>query len=305
MPAMSKHIVLITGGSGLIGRALTASLQRDGHEVRWLSRTAGVRGGVQAFAWDVERGHVDPEALRGVDHIIHLAGAGIADRRWTAARKRELERSRVESARVLLRAVHGQGAAPGSFISAAGINYYGTGITAHVHTEEDPAGEGYIAHLSRLWEEAADAWAATCRVVKLRTPLVLAHEGGGLPKLALPARSGLGAPLGSGRQWMPWVHLDDLVRAYRHAIANKDMRGAYNVCAADQRTNRDFSRAVARALHRPFFLPAVPGLLLRLALGELSSILLGGSRASNAKLMATGFTFHHDALDAALKDCLG
>lgn len=297
--------ILITGGSGLIGSALTAALQRDGHEVRWLSRTAGVRKGVQAFAWDPERGTVAPNALVGVDHIIHLAGAGIADKRWSVARKRELEHSRAESARVLLRAVKAHGAAPKSFISAAGINYYGAETTAQVFSESDPAGPGYIAHLSRLWEEAADEWTPTCRVVKLRTPLVLARKGGGLAKLALPARFGLGAPLGSGRQWMPWVHLDDLVRAYEHALTNAAMRGAYNVCAGDQRTNRDFTKAVSKALGRPMFLPAVPGFLLKLALGELSSILLGGSRATNAKLLATGFTFRYDALDAALKDCLG
>lgn len=297
--------ILITGGSGLIGSALTKALERDGHEVRWLSRAAGERNGVMAFAWDVERGTVDPEALRGVDHIIHLAGAGIADQRWTAARKQELERSRVESAHVLLRAVKANSTAPKTFISSAGINYYGADTTEQVFTENDASGEGYIAQLSRLWEEAADAWSSTCRVVKLRTPLVLSHKGGGLAKLALPARFGLGAPLGSGRQWMPWVHLDDLVRAYRHAIANEAMHGAYNVCAGDQRSNRDFTKAVSKALGRPAFLPAVPGFLLKLALGELSSILLGGSRASNAKLLATGFTFRYDALDAALMDCLG
>lgn len=302
---MMKSVVLITGGSGFIGRALTAALQRDGHEVRWLSRKAGIHEGVKAFAWDMDQGRVDPDALGGVDHIVHLAGAGIADKRWTDARKVELERSRAESARMLLRAVQAAGISPKSFISAAGINYYGADTSAHIHAESDTVGQGYIAHLSRVWEEAADTWSSTCRVVKLRTPLVLAREGGGLAKLALPARFGLGAPLGSGRQWMPWVHLDDLVRAYQHAMANAGMHGAYNVCASDQRTNRDFSHAVARALHRPFFLPAVPGFLLRLALGELSSILLGGSRAANAKLVATGFTFRRDALDAALQDCLG
>ncbi len=298
-------IILITGGSGLIGSALTAALQREGHSVRWLSRTAGERNGVKAFAWDVERGTVDPEALRGVDHIIHLAGAGIADKRWTSTRKRELERSRAESARLLLRTANAQGFAPKSFISSAGINYYGADTTEQVFTENDAAGKDHIAHLSRIWEEAADEWASTCRVVKLRTPLVLSRQGGGLAKLAFPARFGLGAPLGSGKQWMPWVHLNDLVRAYQQALTNTAMRGAYNVCASDQRTNRDFTKAVSQALGRPMFLPAVPGFLLKLALGELSSILLGGSRASSAKLIATGFTFQYDTLAAALKDCLG
>lgn len=297
--------ILITGGSGLIGSALTKALQQDGHAVRWLSRTAGERNGVKAFAWDVDQGTIDAAALEGVDHIIHLAGAGIADKRWTDARKKELEQSRAESARLLLRTAKAQGFAPKSFISSAGINYYGAVTGEHIFTENDAPGTDHIAHLSKVWEEAADEWAPLCRVVKLRTPLVLARDGGGLKKLSLPVRFGLGAPLGSGKQWMPWVHLDDLVRIYQHALTNEAMRGAYNVNASQQPTNRDFTKAVAKALNRPMILPPVPGFLLKIALGELSSILLEGSRATNAKLLATGFTFRYDTLAPALKDRLG
>ena len=296
--------ILITGGSGLIGSALTKALQHEGHSVRWLSRTAGERNGVKAYAWDVDKGTMDAVALQGVDHIIHLAGAGIADKRWTDARKKELERSRAESARLLLRIAKAQGFAPKSFISSAGINYYGAVTSEHVFTENDAPGHDHIAHLSKVWEEAADEWARLCRVVKLRTPLVLARDGGGLKKLAMPVRFGLGAPLGSGKQWMPWVHVDDLVRIYQHALANDAMHGAYNVNASEQPTNRDFTKAVANALGKPMFLPAVPDFLLKLALGELRSILLGGSRASNAKLLGTGFTFRYDTLAPALKNCL-
>jgi uncharacterized protein (TIGR01777 family) len=296
--------ILITGGSGLIGSALTKALQKDGHAVRWLSRTAGERNGVKAFAWNVDKGTMVASALQGVDHIIHLAGAGIADKRWTNARKKELERSRAESARLLLRTANAQGFAPKSFISSAGINYYGAVTGEHVFTENDAPGTDHIAHLSKVWEQAVDEWAPVCRVVMLRTPLVLAHDGGGLKKLAMPVRFGLGAPLGSGKQWMPWVHLDDLVRIYQHALTNEAMRGAYNVNASEQPTNRDFTKAVAKALGRPMFLPAVPGFLLKIALGELSSILLEGSRASNVKLLGTGFTFRYDTLAPALKDCL-
>lgn len=297
--------ILITGGSGLIGSALTKALQQDGNAVRWLSRTAGERNGVKAFAWDVDQGTIDAAALEGVDHIIHLAGAGIADKRWTDARKKELERSRAESARLLLRTSKAQGLAPKSFISSAGINYYGAVTGEHIFTENDAPGTDHIAHLSKVWEEAVDEWAPVCRVVKLRTPLVLARNGGGLKKLAMPVRFGLGAPLGSGKQWMPWVHVDDLVRIYHHALTNEAMRGAYNVNASEQLTNRNFTKAVAKALNRPMILPPVPGFLLKIALGELSSILLEGSRATNAKLLATGFTFRYDTLAPALKDRLG
>ena len=296
--------ILITGGSGLIGSALTKALQQEGHTVRWLSRTAGTHNGVKAFAWDGTKGTMDATALQGVDHIIHLAGAGIADKRWTDARKKELEQSRAESARLLLRVAKAQGFAPKSLISSAGINYYGAVTGEHTFTENDAPGTDHIAHLSKVWEDAVDEWAPLCRVVKLRTPLVLARDGGGLPKLAMPVRFGLGAPLGSGKQWMPWVHLADLVRIYQHALTHEAMHGAYNANAPEQPTNRDFTKAVAKVLGRPMFLPAVPGFLLKIALGELSSILLEGSRASNAKLLGTGFTFQYDTLSSALKDCL-
>jgi uncharacterized protein (TIGR01777 family) len=206
---------------------------------------------------------------------------------------------------LLLRTAKAQGFAPKSFISSAGINYYGAVTGEHVFTENDAPGTDHIAHLSKVWEDAADEWAPLCRVVKLRTPLVLARDGGGLKRLALPVRFGVGAPFGSGKHWMPWIHLEDLVRAYQHALAQEAIQGAYNVCATEQPTNRDFTKAVAKVLGRPMFLPAVPGFLLKIALGELSTILLGGSRASNSKLVGTGFTFRYDTLVPALKDCLG
>jgi uncharacterized protein (TIGR01777 family) len=256
------------------------------------------------YAWDVDKGTMDGAALQGVDHIIHLAGAGIADKRWTDARKQELERSRAASARLLLHTAQAMGIAPKSFISSAGINYYGAVTTGHVFTETDAPGTDHIAHLSKAWEEAADQWASVCRVVKLRTPLVLARDGGGLAKLAMPVRLGLGAAFGSGDQWMPWVHVDDLVRIYQHALTHEAMRGAYNVNASEQLTNRDFTKAVAKALGKPMFLPSVPGFLLKIGLGELSTILLGGSRASNVKLLGTGFSFRYGTLAPALRDCL-
>ncbi|MBS1583218.1 MAG: TIGR01777 family oxidoreductase [Bacteroidetes bacterium] len=296
--------VLITGGSGLIGRALTQALVAEGHTVRWLGRGHGRRMDVPVFTWDVPRGTVDPRALDGVEHIVHLSGAGIADRRWTAARKRELHASRVDAADLLRQAVMAGGTDIRTFVSAAGIGYYGAVTTDHVFTEEDRPGTDFIAQLSAAWEQAADAWTPLCRVVKLRTAMVLSGEGGALPRLAAPVRWGAGAALGSGKQWVPWVHRDDLVQAYVRAITDEALHGAYNVAAPGTTDNRTLMRTIAQVLHRPFFLPAVPGMLLRAALGELSDVLLHGSRVSAQRLLDTGFRFRHPELRPALAGLL-
>ncbi|MBP7516041.1 MAG: TIGR01777 family oxidoreductase [Flavobacteriales bacterium] len=296
--------ILITGGSGLVGSALTPALQREGHSVRWLSREAGTTNGVRRHAWDITRGTIDAEALDGVDHVIHLSGAGIADNRWSEAWMRELYLSRGGAARLLLKKAQEAGARPKSFISASGIGYYGAVTTGHLFKESDPAGTDAIGRLTKDWEDAADEWAPLCRVVKLRTPMVLARDGGALKRLSATFRLGLGAALGTGQQWMPWIHIDDLVTTYARAVDDEHMNGAYNVVADEQPHNTDFMREVAKVLRRPFFLPNVPAFALRLAFGELSVILLEGSRASGERLAATGIRFRHTTLGSALQHAL-
>ena len=296
--------ILITGGSGLIGTHLTSTLRTAGHTVRHLSRTPGGRSDVPVFTWDVEQGVLDPAALAGVDHIVHLAGAPIDHGRWTPRRVQELIDSRAESARLLLRVAREQGTRPTSFVSAAGINYYGAVTSDHIFTEDDPPGNDTIGRISRAWEDAVDEWCDHCRVVKLRTPPVQAADGGALPRLAGLARWGLAAPLGTGRQIWPWVHIDDLVAAYVRAITDPVLQGAYNVCAPEQPDNRTSMRTLARVLHRPFLLPPVPGILLRLLLGGVADALLHGSRISGSRLKATGFTFQYPELEPALRDLL-
>lgn len=298
-------IILITGGSGLVGQPLTQAYQREGHTVRWLSRTPGSVNQVRRYAWDTERGTVDPEALDGVEHIVHLSGAGIADTRWTEGRVRELCSSRGGAARLLLKAANEHGCTPKSFISASGTGIYGAITNDHVFSEEDPAASDTIARITTDWEDGADAWKPTCRVVKLRTPMVLARDGGALKRLSVPFRFGLGAALGTGKQWMPWVHIDDLVATYVKAVNDERMNDAYNVVADEQPRNKVFMQSVAHALHRPFFLPNVPAFALRMALGELSAILLEGSRVSNAKLLSTGLRPGFRTLSSALLDTLG
>ena len=296
--------ILITGGSGLVGSHLTALLVEEGYAVRHLSRNPKPGSPIHTYKWDIEAGSVDPAALENVDHIIHLSGAGIAEKPWTKGRLRILYSSRVDAATLLRREVEQSGAWPKSFITASGINYYGAETSEHIFTESDPPAEDTVGKLTQAWEEAADAWAPHCRVVKLRTAVVLAQEGGALPKLAKPARWGLSAPLGSGKQWMPWVHIEDLAHAYLHAIRNAEMQDAYNLVAPEDVQNQEFMRELAEVFHKPFFVPNVPGFAIHAVLGELSKLILEGSRASNAKLVASGYIFRHPKLRATLEGLL-
>lgn len=296
--------VLITGGSGLVGRRLTTALLARGYAVRWLGRHPDAHDPVPCFHWDIAAGTVDARALAAVDHIVHLSGAPIADKRWTPARMKELYASRGGAARLLLKAAREQGVRPRSFISASGIGYYGAVTSEHLCTESDPPGADTIAQLTLDWEQAAEAWTSLCRVVELRTAVVLAREGGALPRLAAPARWGLGAAFGNGRQWMPWIHVDDLVAAYVLAVEDDRLHGAFNACAPEQVTNADLVQAVCRTLHRPFWPVGVPAFVLRLLLGEMSDALLHGSRASCERLRAAGLRFGHPSLGEALRATL-
>lgn len=291
--------ILITGGSGLIGSALTKALTARGHSVRHLSRAPGNRNGVHAFAWNVPQRTIDVSALESVDHIVHLAGENIIAKRWTPERLRLCEESRTESARLVLRAAREVGTRPKSFISASGVGYYGAQTLDHIFTENDANATDTIGKLTRAWEDAVDEWAVVSRVVKLRTPVVLAKEGGAWPRFAQLARWCILAPLGSGKQWMPWVHIDDLVRAYVAAIDDTTWQGAYNVVAPEHHTNRTFMRVVAQAVHRPLFPIAVPGFVLKAAMGEMAGLLTEGSRAGSVRLGATGFDFLHPTLAGA------
>lgn len=297
--------VLITGGSGLIGTALTQLLLREGFAVRHLRRSAKPDAPVPTFEWDVVKGFIDPRAVENVDHIIHLSGANLAAKRWTAARRAELHASRAGAADLLFQTATAHGTWPRTFISASGVNYYGTYTSDHIFTEDDPAADDFIGQLCQAWKAAAGQWATHCRVAVLRTPVVLARTGGALEKMAAPARLGLAAPLGSGKQWMPWVHIDDLARAYLYVIRNEAMHGAYNVAAREQVRNLEFMHAVAKALHRPFFLPPVPGLLLRSLMDGPANLVLHGSRVSSERLEGSGFVFKHPRLAEALETLLG
>jgi uncharacterized protein (TIGR01777 family) len=292
--------IILAGGSGFLGQALQARLQRDGHAVANLSRHP--RPDVQEdLPWTPD-GTSGPwaAALEGADAVINLAGEGIADERWTDERKLALRTSRVLSTRSVVVAIRGLTRPPAVLLNGSAIGYYGA-RGDEVVTESTPPGADFLADLCVEWEREAEQASPVTRVVLLRTGLVLHPDGGVLARMLLPFRMGVGGPLGSGTQYMPWIHRDDWVDMAVWLITNPHARGAYNATAPAPVSNADFTRALGRALHRPTFLP-VPGFALRVALGEIATSILIGQRAIPARAEEAGFQFRFTNIDAAFAD---
>lgn len=292
--------ILISGGSGLIGSALTKLLMANGHEVNHLSRSKSSENNIPTFVWNLAKGEIDEAAFDGVEAIIHLAGAGIADERWTEKRKKIIIDSRVESANLLYRKAKELKPPLKVFISASGINYYGMKTTDKIYTEEDRPTDDFIGKCCLLWEEAADQFDDIARVVKLRTGVVLSAKGGALEKIAKPIKLGVGAPLGSGKQWVPYIHIDDLCAMYLEVLENETYEGVYNAVNGDHITNKDLTKKTAKVLGKPLWLPNVPSFVLIAALGDMSGLVLDGSRASAEKIKNQGFEFRFENLEEAL-----
>lgn len=294
--------ILITGASGLIGSKLIRSLQEKGHHVSVLSRSPEKIKGVKAFHWDVENKQVDKNAFTGIDTIINLAGAGIAEKRWTNSRKQLIVDSRVESVKLLYHAISESKAPVTTFISASAVGFYGDRAD-EILTENSSNGSGFLAECCQKWEEAIDEGAQLdIRIVKLRIGLVLARQGGALQEMARTVNFFLGAALGSGKQWMPWIHLTDLISIFEAAVDNSEYRGTYNACSSLPVTNSEFTRILARVLFRPVWPINVPEFVLKTILGELSTVILNSNRTSSQKLVNMGFKFRYPGLKDALKE---
>ncbi|MEW6153366.1 MAG: TIGR01777 family oxidoreductase [Actinomycetota bacterium] len=292
--------VLVSGSSGLIGGAVVRSLEADGHQVTRLVR--GLPGPGQA-AWDIKEGTVDAAALEGHDAVVHLAGAGIGDHRWTGKYKREVLDSRVQGTSLLARTLAGLDARPRVLVSGSAVGYYGDRGDEPL-TEQCGPGRGFLADVVRRWEEAtAPAEDAGTRVVHVRSGIVQAGWGGALRRLMLPFKLGFGGRWGSGKQWLSWVHIDDEVAAIRRAIDDDGLSGPLNATSPNPATVRDYTAALGRALHRPAVVPT-PTFALNALLGTemVAEMLLGGQRVLPAKLEAAGFEFGHPDLDEALAD---
>jgi uncharacterized protein (TIGR01777 family) len=297
-------LVAVTGASGLIGTALVRRLRAEGHQVLRLTRSRP--SGPDQLRWDPMAGRLDPDALAKADAVVHLAGRNIGDQlRWTAATKRDILQTRVKGTGLVAETMAGLSEGPRVLVCASGVGFYGD-RGDEVLTEASGGGRGFLADVVRRWEEAADpARAAGLRVVHLRTGPVQDAAGGGLPKQALMFRLGIGGRLGSGRQWLSWISLEDVTGAYLHALTREDLEGPVNAVAPNPVTNAEFTATLARVLRRPAVLH-VPAFGPRLVLGEAADELLFVSqRAHPARLHATGYRFQLPELEPALRHTLG
>lgn len=297
--------VLITGGNGLIGKHLTSSLLSAGYAVSHLSRKIDQIENVRVFLWDPEKRMIDPESIEGADFIIHLAGANIGAKRWTRKRKKEILDSRIDSARFLHQAVTGNRTQLKAFISASASGIYGTETTEKIFNEDDPPSGDFLGKVCMHWEEAADLFAGSgIRTVKIRTAVVLEKNDSALSKLMKPGKFGFLVQTGTGRQYMPWIHITDLCNIYLKAIEDTKMCGAYNAVSPQHVTHRDFMLVLAGLMNLPVLPVPVPGFVLRTVLGELSDVILKGSRVSCDKITAEGYSFIFNNLEAALKNVI-
>ena len=291
------HKILITGGSGLIGKRLSNFLKNKNYNVVILSRNPKKEN---EFKWDISKNYIDYRALENVDYIIHLAGAGIADKRWTKSRKKILLNSRVETANLLFKKIIDLNINLKGFISASGIGYYGTKTTNKIYSENDTSGNDFLSNVCQKWENAAKQFnTKNTFVTILRTGIVLTKKGGALEKMKTPIISALG----SGNQYLPWIHIDDLCRMYEFMI-DQNIKGVYNAVSEEHITNKEFSKKLAKSIKRPFLNISIPAFVLKLIFGELSKLLLEGSRISSKKIEKSGFSFRFKNLDKALLDLL-
>ena len=297
--------IVLTGGTGFIGQALCPSLVRDGHQVTILTRNAGSASQllgplVAAVEWNGRDAGSWEHSLEGADAVINLAGAPIADARWTDARKERLSSSRVLTTRFLVEAMSRRSSKPGTLISASGIGYYGASDD-RVLDESAPRGRGFLADLCLAWEgEAFRATEFGTRVILLRTGMVLGLEGGALPKMLLPFKLFAGGPVLPGTQWMSWIHRRDHIGLIQWALATPGLSGPLNAVAPGAVTMAQFCTLLGRVLRRPSWLP-VPGLALKIMLGELGTLMTTGQRVNPAKALSGGYVFHYPTLEPALR----
>jgi uncharacterized protein (TIGR01777 family) len=295
--------ILVSGASGLVGTAFTAAARREGHTVARLVRPGG-SAGAGDVRWNPMAASIDAAAMEGADAVVHLSGSNIADGRWTRARKAILRGSRIATTRVLVDALAQLQQKPKVLLSASAIGYYGD-RGEEILTESSGPGTDFLSVLTRDWEaEAVRAESSGIRTVLLRFGLILFSRGGALPKMLLPFRLGLGGRFGSGKQWISWITLEDTVEIMRAAIANEKFAGPVNVVAPNPLRNAEFTRIVAKTLHRPALFP-VPAFALRIVLGEMAdALLLTSERVRPERLLSVGHPFRFDDFSAALRDIL-
>jgi uncharacterized protein (TIGR01777 family) len=298
----AMETVCITGGTGLIGSSLMRILKLSSYRVLILSREKSDDPESILRHWDYHKGIIDPVALENADHFVHLAGASIAEGRWTQQKKKYIRDSRVNSTRFLYEKLSRLDKKPKTFISASAVGVYGHD-TGGILVGEDRVkpGDDFLATISREWEEEVNKIRDLgIRVVILRTGVVLSYFGGIVPRLMKIIKLGMGAPIGSGEQYISWVHLDDLIDLYKYCIEYRNIEGTFNAVAPNPVTNRTFIKTMATIMEKPCFMPNIPAFLLKMVLGEKASMVLGGNRVSSQKIVDAGFSFKFESVEDAL-----
>ena len=290
---------MITGGSGLIGRRLSFLLKSRGYEVRILSRSNNPKNNYKTFVWNVSEQYINDSAFEGLNHIIHLAGAGIADKRWSEKRKKEIIASRVTSTNLLYNTVKRLKTPLNSFISASATGYYGAVTSETIFEEKDKPAKDFLGKVCSLWEDSIFQFnEIKIRTVALRTGIVLSKDGGALKKMKTPVITSLG----NGKQYMPWIHIDDLCELYIKAIEDEQFKGAFNAVSSEHISNLSFSKKISKIFNYPFLAIGAPSFILQIVFGEMSTIILNGSRISANKIKQAGFKFKFENLEKALKN---
>jgi uncharacterized protein (TIGR01777 family) len=301
--------VLITGGTGMLGKALGKYLVNKGYKIIILSRgiqpdkMGDANNNIHFAKWDVKNRIIDIAALQEADHIIHLAGAGVMEKKWSDSYKKEIVSSRVDSAKLIIESLKANENKVRTMISASAIGWYGEG--EQVHTEDEPADDSFLGETCRLWEESvATVTTLNKRLVKIRIGIVLSAAGGALKEFIQPLRFGAATILGNGKQMMSWVHIDDLCRIFLYAIENTEVHGAHNAVAPAPVNNKTLILTLAKKRNR-FYIPLhVPTFILKLMLGERSVEILRSATVSCKKILAAGFSFQYDHIEKALEDIL-
>ncbi len=298
--------VIITGGTGLIGKSLSKTLVQKGYQVIILTRdTSGKRSAknISYARWDVKKREIDAEAVKQADHIIHLAGAGVIDKSWTEAYKKEIRESRTESSRLIIESLKNIPNSVKTVISASAIGWYGPDREPAIpFTESDPAHESFLGQTCKLWEESIEPITGLGKkLVKLRIGILLSQDGGALAEFKKPVRFGMAAILGNGKQIISWIHIDDLCRLFIYAMENEDLNGSYNAVAPQPVSNRTLTLTLAREMKGRFYIPFyVPSFILKLILGQRSIEVLKSATISCKKIMDTGFDFRFKTIEDAI-----
>jgi uncharacterized protein (TIGR01777 family) len=295
--------VLITGGTGLIGKRLQKKLPEKGFKVSILSSDKSKVNGINVFSWAPNKGEINKRAIAEADYIINLSGENIGEKKWSPKQKDAIFSSRLHTTNLLFEAVREYNKNLKAFISASAVGYYGAITSEKIFTETDAPASDFLGTVCQKWEEAADQFTSiNIRTVKIRTATVLSSNDGALGKMLGPVKKGFGAALGNGDQYLPWIHIDDLCDIYIKAIEDETMRGAYNAVAPEHKTNKEFMRELAKTFNKPFWFPKAPSFVLKMMLGEMSDLVLKGSRVSSEKIIAKGFKYKFPLLSPALKD---